>query len=305
MSRMEYLPTSIFRFFQLPDRPDKTDLAIAQLLSSDEELVCLDASRSEELLKRYFGRLNTRSVIELADGWIERPDRFQLWIMCSQSVGAAVGKISNLGSTAKSARFVTQTESSIFLNFDAALREHNAVEFAIRHFSKSMERSLEDNRKLTIELRKGFESLGSQLESEGLQVRYGRSHSGLIASGKRIADEPLRTSNPVLEDLFAVSAPSKVLTEIEDLASLSSLLIRKNLTDPDFSVSGLAKLLCMSPRNLLRRLAMQGVSYSSLLKQVRSQVINEKLRQGVSRERLGEFLGYTDLSSIYKFLAKK
>jgi hypothetical protein len=34
-------------------------------------------------------------------------------------------------------------------------------------------------------------------------------------------------------------------------------------------------------------------------------VIEEKMRAGMSKEAIGALLGYTDLGSIYKFLAKR
>ncbi|HFQ7114152.1 TPA: helix-turn-helix domain-containing protein [Pseudomonas aeruginosa] len=305
MSRMQTLPTSMFRFFQLPERPDNVDLAIVQLLNLESELAEVHEQKAHALVSRYFGRLEHEQITALADQWMQKPDRFQLWLMCSSTIGAALRKLMHLGGVAHSAGFFAQTEQEIALNYDAVLTEKNALEFAVRHLAKSISYSLMDESQLTIEVGKGFESFGRKLEDEGFQVRLGKDANRLVVAGRQIAREPLKTSNPVFEELFAPASQPTILAKRSELSHVASLLIRKNLASPDFSINELAKLLCMSPRSLQRRLLNEGLSYSQLLKAERFKVVSEMLHIGISKEEIGEKLGYTDLSSIYKFLSKR
>ncbi|MNR21449.1 DNA-binding transcriptional regulator AraC [compost metagenome] len=104
--------------------------------------------------------------------------------------------------------------------------------------------------------------------------------------------------------MLAPAAHYPSLHKREELEILASLLIREHLADSAFSLEELAQTLCMSPRSLQRKLAVQGLSFSVLRDRERARVVTEKMEAGMSKEAIGALLGYTDLSSIYKFLAK-
>lgn len=302
---MHHVPPSMFHGFQLPGRADRADLEIARLRQMDTELVRVSTRQLNDMMGRYFGGFDLDGITALSGSWLQKPDRFQLWMMCSENIGAAGRKFMHLSGQQDARGFINQDEHRVEVDFDAELRDPLAVSFSVFHLAQSMRHALLDQDALTIELRQSFEGLGHRLDDAGFRVLLKRPTNRLILRGRHIGGQPLSTSNPILEGLLALAPHYPSLPEQEDLTSLASLLIRENLADPDFSLHELAQSLCMSPRSLQRKLGAQGLSFSVLRDRERSRVIEEKMRAGMSKEAIGALLGYTDLGSIYKFLAKK
>ncbi|MCY1497605.1 hypothetical protein D9M68_315720 [compost metagenome] len=305
MSRTHHLPPSLFRDFQLPERADRADLDIARLRQMDAELVRVSTRQLNGMMARYFGGLDLDRVATLSSDWLQRPDRFQLWMMCSENLGAASRKFMYLSGQQDAGGFISQDEHRVEVDFDAELRDPLAISFSVFHLAQSLRHALQEPEALTIELRQGFAGLGRRLEDAGFRVRRGQPANRLSLRGRHIAGQPLSTSNRALEGLLAPAPHYPALPEREELVTLAALLIREHLADPGFSLHELAQLLCMSPRSLQRKLTVHGLSFSTLRDRERARVIEQKTREGLSKEAIGELLGYTDLGSIYKFLAKQ
>ncbi len=304
MSRLHHLPPSLFRDFKLPGRADRTDLDIARLRQMDVELVKVNSIQLNNMMGKYFGGLDLDRVIALSSDWLQRPDRFQLWMMCSENIGTASRKFMYLSGQQGTQGFVKPSEHQVEINFDVELRDPLAIGFSIFHLAMSMRYALLDLDVLTIELRQGFEDLGRRMEDAGFRIRYGRQSNRLVLQSRYITEQPLNTSNRALEGMFAPASHYPSLHKREELETLASLIISEHLADPGFSLEELAQALCMSRRSLQRKLAVQGLSFSVLRDRERARVITEKMEAGISKEAIGALLGYTDLSSIYKFLAK-
>jgi len=83
------------------------------------------------------------------------------------------------------------------------------------------------------------------------------------------------------------------------------LSTRPNLEDGQATLDNVARLLGMNGRALQRRLATSGSSFTSILKLVRRRVALAYLEENPERRitDLGYRLGYSDISTVSRFLA--
>lgn len=304
MSQKHLLPTSMFQNFKLPAQADKIDYDIARLRQLDVEFVKVNSEQLNILTERYFGRLDLNQIVEFSHAWSQRPERFQLWMMCSESVGAASRKLMYLNGQQGARGYISSNEHELQSDFDLEFQNPLVVSFVMFHQAMGMRHTLLNPDALTIELRQGFEGIGRHLEDLGFRVRRNREVNRFLLQDRHISKQPLSTSNKILENLLAPSSQHPPLYEREEVETLASLIIRENLADPDFSLEALAQALCMSPRSLQRKLAIQGLTFSTLRDRERSNIIIKNMESGMSKEAIGTLLGYTDLSSIYKFISK-
>lgn len=249
-------------------------------------------------------RLEYDQIIDFSDAWRRKPDQFQLWMMASESLGIATVKFMLLSGQGESGGFLKLSESEIIANFDSYLISPKVIGFSVYHTANLLNKVVPDPQVLTIELRLGFEWVGSALERMGMQVTYDANMNGIVARGENILRLPLLTSNKVLESMLSPLELRPLLNEEDSVVSQAEQVIRTNICLPDLSLSTVADALCMSPRTLQRKLADGGVTFGGVLESVRREIIDQGLSSGLSKEKLREILGYEDVSSIYKLLAK-
>ncbi|MFA5122070.1 AraC family transcriptional regulator [Zavarzinia sp.] len=133
----------------------------------------------------------------------------------------------------------------------------------------------------------------------GCEILYGQRRAGLALPAEAI-DRPLKMADPAaFEEAAAICR-----RELERLAANSStaarvrrLLVEANGGFPSLNVT--ARLLCLTPRTLHRRLIEEGTSFRAILDDVRHRVAAEHLRAGrMSVTEIAYLTGYTDLANF-------
>lgn len=298
------LPTSLFRDFEPQDASVRADIDILRLRQFDSELVRVDTRQLNDLLGRSLERTDVDGLMQKAADWFRRPERFQLWMMCSPTLGDAARKFARISGQQGDNGFVAIGGGRIDIDLDRHLQNRRALGFSLCYLALALSQILDDADAITIFVRPGFEALGQRLEAAGYHVLAGREENRISLSGKAIAASPLRTANPALEQLLALPASLPGLPSSDDVAGLSALLVRENMADPDFSLTDLAGLLCMSARSLQRRLAAQGLSFSALRDRERYSLLREMRVHGLPRDQMAMQLGYSDTTGLYKFVTR-
>lgn len=298
------LPTSLFRDFEPQGAGVRADIDILRLRQFDSELIRVDTRQLNDLLGHSLERTDVDGLMQKAADWLRRPERFQLWMMCSPTLEDAALKFARISGQQSDNGFVTIGRDRIDIDLDRHLHDRRALGFSLCYLALALSQILVDADAIMIFLRPGFEALGQRLEAVGYQVLAGREENRIRLSGKAIAASPLRTANPALEQLLALPASLPGLPSSDDVASLSALLVRENMADPDFSLTDLAGLLCMSVRSLQRRLAARGLSFSALRDRERYRLLRQMRIHGLPRDQIATQLGYSDATGLHKFLAR-
>jgi len=115
-------------------------------------------------------------------------------------------------------------------------------------------------------------------------------------------NQKLDSANPYLRDVlkersYAIQRSIDSMTSVE--ASVTELLI-KNLAHYS-AIENTLIALHMSRATLYRKLKEQGSTFSGLLKQVRLEKLAVLKEQGASSEECADVLGFSDVSSFYRF----
>lgn len=131
------------------------------------------------------------------------------------------------------------------------------------------------------------------------EVRYGQDWTGMVLPSSAI-DVPLRVGDPATFG-HAVQICQRELDKLAAQVSLSArvqrLMLEQRTSFPSLQLT--ARLLCMTPRTLHRRLLEEGSSYKQILEQVRRMLALEYLRAGqLSVQEISYALGYTDVANF-------
>lgn len=283
--------------------PERTILDALRARSCSGELVRLDRAQLNRLLDFGFGGLGLELLVQQAEEWLYRPQQFQLWLLCSANLEQGVDKFHQL--LGWESGLISIGHKGLELNLESDVSGWQSLCFSVTFLALWFGCCLHERDALVVNLRQGFEPLGRLLESRWqFQVRYNQPAVGLTLLGRDICKSSLTTSNPALERLLHPGYVHPSLVGKADFVSLSSLLIRDNLANPDYSLADLARSLCMSPRSLQRKLQAENINFTGLRDQQRISLLREKLGSGMTKEQLRDLLGYSDVGAIYKLLKK-
>ena len=303
MKRLHSLPTQLLSKSALSGNAGEHPLT--DRTSDNHELMGMGTKKLNEIMSQALDKLTHEQLIEFSDTWKRKPDQFQLWMMTSENLGIATVKFMLLSGQGQSGGFLTLSDSKIIANFDNHLTSPKVVGFSVYHTATLLHKIVPSPEVLAVELRQGFEWVGSALENEGIEVRYNSKINGIVASGEGVLELPLLTSNATLESMLRPVELRPILSEDGSIVSLAEQIIRSNIYLPNISLTAVANALCMTPRTLQRRLADNNTNFGELLEGTRRRVIEQGLSSGLSKEKLREILGFEDVSSIYKILSKR
>lgn len=126
-----------------------------------------------------------------------------------------------------------------------------------------------------------------------------------IVLSKPVFYQPLDNANPYLRDVLKARAQNVNLTinALESTAASVKMLLHRNLAN--FSnIESVMGSLHMSRATLYRKLKDEGTTFSQLVKQARLDTLLDIKQTSLSTEARAEKLGFTDVSSYYRFIKK-
>lgn len=133
------------------------------------------------------------------------------------------------------------------------------------------------------------------------EVRYGQVLSGIVLD-RTVLHHPLVTSPPFLRKLALKQLQPLLTRGAETFALKVKRLISQGLAEGEFSSEAIAEMLSIDRRTLNRRLAREGVTYSSLLQSVRMQVAQQGLANpDQSLTELSCAAGFQSLSAFSRW----
>lgn len=114
-------------------------------------------------------------------------------------------------------------------------------------------------------------------------------------------DTPITGANDYLRQMLQARA-QEALKQVEQGTSLSrtvSRLIRQSLPNK-LSLDHICAQLHLSRQTLYRHLKQEGTSYTELVNQIRRELAQTLIEQGLTMERVSEQLGFKDASTFYR-----
>lgn len=134
----------------------------------------------------------------------------------------------------------------------------------------------------------------------GCNLRFNASRNSLQLP-RSFLDAPISGANDYLRQMLQARALD-TLQQVEQGNSLSrsvSQLIRQSLPD-NLSLDHICAHLNMSRQTLYRQLKQEGTSYTELVNQIRRELAQTLIAQGLTMERVSEQLGFKDASTFYR-----
>lgn len=136
----------------------------------------------------------------------------------------------------------------------------------------------------------------------GARLRFGAATTSLHFPAQ-VLDLPFSKANPSMAAFFDRYVESVLLRSHPEQDFITSVrkLLAESLLRNAYTPEDLARQLAMSPRTLRRRLSSKGLTYSSLLDQVRRDLAEQHLRD--RRLSLGDIafaLGYSEPSTFHR-----
>ncbi|WP_337057906.1 AraC family transcriptional regulator [Pseudomonas sp. USHLN015] len=142
-----------------------------------------------------------------------------------------------------------------------------------------------------------YAELASQMY--GCTVCYAQPRAAFTLT-TALLDTPLRMADPAAfrEAELICQRELRKLGETSSLGGrVRRLILERQNAFPSLVVT--ARLLCMTPRTLHRRLLAEGTSYKQVLKEVRHALALEHIRAGrLSVEEIAQVLGYSDVANF-------
>ncbi|MEH6493589.1 AraC family transcriptional regulator [Halopseudomonas sp.] len=138
----------------------------------------------------------------------------------------------------------------------------------------------------------------AQVFGHHLRFNAGRNSLQLPRS---FLDSPIAGASGYLRQMLQVRA-LETLQRVEQGNSLSrtvSQLIRQSLPN-NLSLDHICAQLHLSRQTLYRHLKQEGTSYTELVNQVRQELAQILIDQGLTKERVSEQLGFKDASTFYR-----
>ncbi|GGE36714.1 transcriptional regulator [Halopseudomonas oceani] len=134
----------------------------------------------------------------------------------------------------------------------------------------------------------------------GRNLRFNASCNSLQLP-RSFLDTPITGANDYLRQMLQARALD-TLQQVEQGNSLSrtvSQLIRQSLPD-NLSLDHICAQLHLSRQTLYRHLKQEGTSYTELVNQIRRELAQALIEQGLTMERVSEQLGFKDPSTFYR-----
>lgn len=135
----------------------------------------------------------------------------------------------------------------------------------------------------------------------GAPVRYGRDRNAMVLEGKLI-NLPIETADNELVKILKRHCRSILgaRPKANDFVFEVQQLITNLLPSGQPKIDAVAQELGMSSRTLMRRLADQGLTYKSLLDEVRRKLALQYLKdRRINLKQIAYLLGYSEASAFY------
>ena len=132
-------------------------------------------------------------------------------------------------------------------------------------------------------------------------VRFGAKHTQLVLD-RALLDSPLTTADPSLTPVLEGHAAARQAA-FEDESNLLGELrraMRVGLQNDDAGIDAIARRIGVTPRSLQRKLKEDGTSFSGLREEVRRELADRYLGQGLSISEVSFLLGFSEPSAFFR-----
>ncbi|RYE88214.1 MAG: AraC family transcriptional regulator [Myxococcales bacterium] len=138
----------------------------------------------------------------------------------------------------------------------------------------------------------------------GCPVRFGQSTAGFGLAAAELA-RPLRHADPVVHRFLLTQARALLGQQAApDAVALATLAIERRMGRESFAIDRIARDLGLTPRTLQRRLVDAGTAFSEVVQSARLRRADRLLAAGVEPPAIARQLGYDDVRSLRRALAR-
>ena len=135
----------------------------------------------------------------------------------------------------------------------------------------------------------------------GCPVHFGQAENRLALRASD-ADLPFLSAQPEAGQALEIGAQALLRRRLpESLGARTRALVDQLMPNGEPSLERVAARLCMSPRTVQRRLALEGTHFRAIVDSARRDLAEQALRQGdANPEELAWRLGFSEAASFYR-----
>lgn len=230
-------------------------------------------------------------------------NNFFIWMMASDNIYQLLQRLNALSFD----RFVDQVitgPDKITMQFvnDSCL-DDSIVVFGVSCIAGLVGTTL-PGASITVDLISGDQKYAGFLEQySDIYLRYNQASNRITINYSNVCQSSLITTNPVLDDLLANSHQLKEIALKQDIVFQVQDIVRNTLHNPSLSISDVARILCMSPRTLQRKLQEKQQTFQNILNYERkTRAIQLMQDKTLDRLFISERVGFQDIRSLYRLL---
>ncbi len=299
------LSKAFFPDYQLPAKPAEADRNIQKIIEANNNVVRMSKTMMNDILLHYLRSKDHLEIHAIADSIVNKPRKSMIWMLTSNNIYELYNKkLQFVDAVGDEEIFQFQNENVQVFN-DRIGTTPKTVELGLFYYLSTINLTVAGDYDIEVQLTKDLGEAGEVIETlYPANVKYGAEENSISIRGNDILRRGLNTSNPQLETLLCPNLDLFMLAEQNDVISTAREIIRHNIFDAEFSLADLASSMCVSPRTLQRKLKSAGASFIELKNSERVDFIMKRLAQGETKENLSHLVGYKDVGSIHKLLAK-
>ncbi|MGH1349405.1 MAG: hypothetical protein ACRBBN_01170 [Methyloligellaceae bacterium] len=299
------LTKEFFPDFKLPKHPSDLDRNIQQIIDADNNAVRLTEARTVEIMWHYLKDKTPQELHNVGYSIVNNPGKHMLWLLTSNNIEHLIRKmLKYIGEEDFSHSYVMKPDQiTIYagrVGFSGQWKLYNLFyNLALLDFTISGEYELSVD--LTEDLSHAAPIISDRYTT---QVNTNASEPSVTALGEGITARSLITSNPELDRVLAPDFKFAILPEDDDILEPAKTVLRENIGNPEFDLGDLARLLCVSPRTVQRKLKAAGTTFMALKNEERISYITTKLSQGNAKETLSQMAGLTDMDEMHRVVTR-
>ncbi len=300
------LTKEFFPDFKLPKHPSELDKTIQRIIDADDNAVRLTETQIFQIMRHYLSDKSPVDLYKIGHSIVNTPGKHMLWLLTSTSIQDLIQKtLKYIGDDDFSNTYCMKPDVvTIYLarvGLSAQWKLYNLFyNLALLDFTISGDYELKIY--LTEELSNSAELISDKYNLA--QITLNAAEASIAIHGDNILNRLLITSNPELDRVLAPNFKFAILPENNDILEPAQKIVQENIANPDFDLSDLASLLCVSPRTVQRKLKAAGTTFMALKNEERIQYITSKLSQGNAKETLTEMAGLTDMDEMHRVITR-
>ncbi len=299
------LSKAFFPDYKMPGKPTAVDRNIQRVIDADNRVVRMTKTMMNDMLQHYLMNKDAEEIYHVTHSIVNNPRKSTLWMMTSRNIKSLYNKKLKFVDAIGDKEIFQFEEEDVKVHLNRIGTTQKSITLGIFYYLSTLAVTVAGDHELEVHLTRDQFDAGDLIQDLFPARIVKNSEENIITiKGNNILKRPLHTTNLSLESLLTPDFNLSKLSDKNDFVSEATSIIKDNVTNPDFSLNDLADILCVSPRTLQRKLKQENTSFIELKNTERVELIMKHLAQGHTKENLSHLVGYKDINSIHKLLAK-